>query len=324
MKISRELKTGIIVLGGILLFILGFNYLKSNPVFDTSRKYYALYDDVGGLAPATPVTINGLQVGKITSIRFFNEKGKLIVSFTVDNEFQFSKNSIAEIYDTGIIGGKSIQILPKFDESGIAESGDTLQGAIKPGLTDLVTQQIAPLQQKIESMMVNADSVLVGFKEVLDDDARKNLRNVISDLNATVATFKNSSIVLNSFLADNKEKLNTSVDNVANMTEQFSEIGNKLNDANLDQAVKDIQSTMAKLNNVLAAIEGGKGSAGKLIKDEELYNNLSDASGQLELLLQDMRLNPKRYVHFSLFGKRQKEYELPEDDPALETNETNN
>lgn len=309
MKVSRELKTGAIVIGGILLFILGFNYLKSNSLFDDSRTYYAIYNNVGGLAPATAVTINGLQVGKITSIKFFNEKGKLIVTFNVDSEFEFSKSSIAEIYDTGIIGGKSIQILPNFDVSEMAESGDTLTSSIKPGLTDLVTQQIAPLRQKIESMMVNADSVLVGFKDVLDDDARENLRNAIEDLNITVAGFKNSSIILNSILADNKGKLDKSVDNLNNMTEKFSEVGNQLSEADLGKAAKDLQTTMAKLDKVMASIDNGEGSVGKLLKDEKLYNNLSEASSELELLLEDLRVNPKRYVHFSLFGKKQKVYD---------------
>ena len=309
MKITRELKTGAIVLGGILLFILGFNYLKSNAIFDNSRTYYAIYDDVGGLAPATAVTINGFQVGKITSIRFFNEKGKLIVTFNVDNDFEFSKNSIAEIYDTGIIGGKSIQILPNFDGSEVAKSGDTLKASIKPGLTDLVTQQIAPLKEKIESMMVNADSVLVGFKDVLDDDARKNLRNAIQDLNLTVAGFKNSSIVLNAILTDNKDKLDNSFNNLNNITEKFSDVGNQLSKADLGKAATDLQATMAKLNKVMSGIDRGDGSIGKLLNDEELYNNLSEASSQLDLLLEDLRVNPKRYVHFSLFGKKQKEYD---------------
>ena len=309
MKVSRELKTGAIVLGGILLFILGFNYLKSNPIFDNTRTYYAIYDNVGGLAPATAVTLNGLQVGKITSIRFFNEKGKLIVTFNVDNDFQFSKNSVAEIYDTGIIGGKSIQILPNFDSSEMAKSGDTLKSSSKPGLTDLVTQQIAPLKEKIESMMVNADSVLVGFKDVLDDDARENLRNAIEDLNMTVAGFKNSSIILNSILSDNKSKLDNSITNLESMTTEFSKVGNQLSEADLGKAASDLQATMAKLDKVMSSIENGNGSVGKLLKDEKLYNNLSEASSELEKLLEDLRVNPKRYVHFSLFGKKQQEYD---------------
>lgn len=320
MKVSREVKTAIIVLGGILLFILGFNYLKSKPIFDKSRKYFALYDNVGGLAPATPVTINGFQVGKITSIKFHDKDGLLIVSFTVDSEFEFSKNSVAEIYDTGIIGGKSIQILPDF-EGELAESGDTLPSSTKPGLTDLVTRQLAPLQQKIESMMVNADSVLVGFNEVLDEDTQENLRNVIADLNATVSSFKSSSIVLNSFLTENKGKLDSSVTNIASMTKQFAKLGNSLNEADFGKVVKDLENSMSNLDKILNNIESGEGSMGKLIKDKELYNNLSQASTQLELLLQDMRLNPKRYVHFSLFGKKQKDYVEPEEDPALQDEE---
>lgn len=168
MKISREIKTGIIVLGGILLFVLGFSYLKSSPIFDTSKTFYAVYKHVGGLQPGTQVSINGFAVGKVNDIRFKDQSGLLLVTFSVDNKFQFSKNSTAELFDTGIIGGKGIQIRPVFDNGPIAKSGDTLPSEIKPGLTELVQQKLTPLQMKVEDAVSNADSLLINFNEILD------------------------------------------------------------------------------------------------------------------------------------------------------------
>ncbi|UNY98412.1 MlaD family protein [Zhouia spongiae] len=315
MKLSRELKTAIIVLGGILLFILGFAYLKSSSLFSNGRKYFAVYDNVGGLAVGTPISINGYQVGTIKDIRFIDGQGNLLVTLMVDSEFQFSKTSKAEIFDTGIIGGKSIRIVPGFDSSEIARSGDTLISAVKPGLTELVTQKLTPLQEKIENMIVSTDSVLVGMDKVLDAEARENLRATIGNLNSTVANFKSASKSLDGLLSDNKDKLNSTIGNVDKVSKNLARISDTLAQANLGNTISELEQTIGKFNSMMAQMQQGEGSLGKLMKDETLYSNLSEASGQLELLLEDMRLNPKRYVHFSLFGKKQKAYEAPVEEP---------
>ena len=124
------------------MFILGFSYLKSTPLFDNSKTFYAVYHHVGGLQSGTQVTINGFTVGKVNDIKFNDASGNLLVTFTVDNGFSFSKNSNAELYDTGIIGGKGIQIKPVFDDAVMAKSGDTLPSSTRPGLTELVQQRL--------------------------------------------------------------------------------------------------------------------------------------------------------------------------------------
>ncbi|SFT13991.1 phospholipid/cholesterol/gamma-HCH transport system substrate-binding protein [Zhouia amylolytica] len=311
MKLTRELKTAIIVLGGILLFILGFTYLKSSSLFSNGRKYFAVYDNVGGIAIGTPILINGYQVGTIKDIRFIDGEGNLLVTLIVDSEFQFSKNSTAEIYDTGIIGGKSIRIIPEFDNSEMAKSGDTLISAIKPGLTELVTQKLTPLQEKIERMIVSTDSVLVGMDQVMDEESRENLRETIGNLNHTVANFKSASYSLDNLLTNNKEKLNNTIGNVNKVSNNLAQLSDTLAQANLGSTINELEQTITKFNSMMTQMQEGEGSLGKLMKDEALYKNISEASGQLGLLLEDMRLNPKRYVHFSLFGKKQKPYEGP-------------
>lgn len=313
MKLSRELKTAVIVLGGILLFILGFSYLKSASIFNKSRTFYAVYKHVGGLSSGTPVTINGFKVGTIQQIKFKDNKGHLVVTFTVDNDFEFSKNSIAELYDTGIIGGKSIQIIPVFDESALAQSGDTLPSSIKPGLTELVTQQLTPLQEKIQGAITSADSVLLGVNKVLDKKTRTSLQEAITGFNDVVVNFKQASSTLNKLLVENQQNIDSSLTNINTLTANFADMSKKLSEAELDKTVLKLQETVANLNAVLAQVEKGEGTMGKLLKDEKMYNNLSEASKQLELLLEDMRLNPKRYVHFSLFGKKPKPYQAPEE-----------
>jgi|TARA_R110000868_G_scaffold174095_1_gene410573 phospholipid/cholesterol/gamma-HCH transport system substrate-binding protein len=316
LKISREIKTGIIVLGGILLFVLGFSYLKSSPIFDNSKTFYAVYQHVGGLQPGTQVSINGFAVGKVNDIRFKDTSGLLLVTFSVDNKFQFSKNSKAELYDTGIIGGKGIQIKPVFDNAPRAKSGDTLSTETKPGLTDLVQQKLGPLQLKLEDAVSNADSLFINVNEILDDRTKKDLRESISGLNILVRSFQGSANAMNELLAGNKDKLNSSINDLSNITGNFSKLSDSIANSGIAETMESLQGTIKNLDGLLAKIEKGEGTLGKLMENEELYNNMSNATKELDLLLQDFRLNPKRYVNVSVFGKKQKEYTVPENDPA--------
>ena len=316
MKISREIKTGIIVIGGILLFILGFSYLKSAPLFDDSIILYAVYPNVGGLQSGTQVSINGLGVGKVQGIKFKDETGNLIVTFSVGNEFRFSRNSMAELYDTGIIGGKGIQIKPVFDGAPEAKSGDTLASSSRPGLTELVQQKLTPLQSKVEAAVAHADSLLINVNDVLDDRARQSLRESISGMSAIVGSFRQSAAALNTLLENNQSELDSSISNIHNITSNFSKLSDSIATAGLSRTMMNLDSTVQNLDRLLSRIESGEGSLGKLVHNEDLYNNLSEASRELDLLLQDFRLNPKRYVNVSVFGKKQKEYTLPDEDPA--------
>ena len=316
MKISREFKTGIIVIGGILLFVLGFSFLKSNPIFDSSKTFYAVYSHVGGLQTGTQVTINGFTVGKVKEIRFLDASGKLVVTFSVSNDFQFSKNSKAQLFDTGIIGGKGIQIIPRFDDAPMAVTGDTLPTDTRPGLTELVQQKLTPLQLKVEGAVTHADSLLMNFNDVLDADTKQNLQSSIEGLNSLIISFRQTTTALNRLLADNQESLDASIQNINTISSNFSKLSDTLANAGLGGTIERLDGTLNQLNKVLAKIEEGEGSMGQLVNDKELYTNLNKSSKELSLLLQDFRLNPKRYVNVSVFGKKQKEYTLPENDPA--------
>ena len=316
MKLTREIKTGIVVLTGIVAFVFGLSYLKSSPFFEDSKTFYAVYNHVGGLQAGTQVTINGFKVGNVTNIRFKDDSGKLLVTFSINNDFQFSKNSKAELYDTGIIGGKGIQINPVFDGSPLAQSGDTLISESKPGITGLVQQKLTPLQMKVEGAVSHADTLLMNVNSILDEPTKLELKKGIVGLSELVQTFKKSADRLNMLLDENGGALDSSIKNIDSITTNFAQISDSLNQAGLAETLADFQITVTKLNAMLQKIENGEGSLGKFAQDEALYNNLAEASRELDLLLQDFRLNPKRYVNVSVFGKKQKEYEHPEDEPA--------
>ncbi len=308
MAISKEVKTAGLVITGLLLIIFLFNYLKGENLLDSSRKYYAVFDNVKGLALSSPVTINGLTVGKVQEINFENDgKGSLKVELLVENDYEFSENSIAQLYENGLIGGMAIAILPAYDEAPNAKSGKTLKSEVRPGLTDMLNDKLTPLQEKLESMLTSADSVLISVNTVFDDKTKKNLQLSIAQLNATLTSFKNTSNSVNQLLEDNQEKLNTTLTNVSEISENLNQITDSLANANLAQTVRNLEATIGNFNAVLTDMQNGEGTMGKLLKDEALYNNISGATKELEELLRDIKLHPKRY--FRILSKKEIPYE---------------
>lgn len=310
MKITREIKTAILVIASILLFIWGYSFLKGRDLFTDYKTFYAYYDNVEGLATSAPVTINGLVVGKVNDITL-QPDGRLKVEVQVRNDFPISKSSIINVYEPGLIGGKQIQIIPNLQDSARAESGDTLQSGVVPGLTDLVGEKLTPLQEKVEKMVVSADAVLQNINNVLDAKTKENLKSSIANLNETLVEFKEISGNVNGMLADNKTKINNSMANVEKASGNFAKISDSLASANIGKTIRSVETSLAKLDNILANVENGNGSLGKLVNDPALYNNLNKTSRELELLLQDLRLNPTRYINVSLFGKKNKPYKAP-------------
>lgn len=301
---------------GILAVIFGFSYLKSSSLFDNSSTFHAVYDHVGGLQVGTQVSINGLVVGNVNAIRFQGDDFKSVVTFSVKNDYHFSENSFAEIFDTGIIGGKGVQVIPVQDGAPLAKSGDTLTSRVKPGITDLVQERLTPLQLKVEDAVTNADSLLVSVNDVLDARTKTELRQSIIGLNQLVTSFQTSANSFNKLLLKNEKQLDSSIHNINTITTNFAKLSEDLAASDLAATVEGLQTTVKNLNSMLTKIESGEGSLGKLANDAAFYDNLSNASKELDLLLQDFRLNPKRYVNVSVFGKKQKAYELPENDPA--------
>jgi phospholipid/cholesterol/gamma-HCH transport system substrate-binding protein len=313
LKITKEIKTGILVLSSIALFIWGYSYLKGRDLLNEYKIIYVEYDNVEGLASNAPVTINGLIVGKVSNITLQNTTGKLLVELQVKSSFPFSKSSIIAIYEPGLIGGKQIQIIPNFDDKNLAVNGDTLKSDVKKGLTDLVADKLSPLQEKVEKMVVNADLLLKNLNDVLDTKSKENLKSSISNLNETLAGFNTAAKNVNIILADNKGKIDGTLTNLNKVSSDFTKISDSLSKANLGQIVKNLEKTLVSVDKIMSEVQSGKGTFGKMIKDESLYNNLDKTSKELELLLQDVRLNPTRYVNVSLFGKKNKPYTTPKD-----------
>lgn len=313
MKVSREVKTGLLAVVAIALLIFGYSFLKGQNLLDNDRTFYAVYDNVEGLAPSSNVTINGFEVGKITDIDFLDNTGRLLVTFSVKDDFQFSNSSIAQIYGGGLIGGKSLAILPVYEKGNMAKSGDTLTGQIDEGIFELVNDRLTPLQKKVEAVIRDTDSVLTAVNDVLDKDTRENLRVAIANISATSVAFKNASQSLNGLLSDNSNKLNRTFTNLDEITTNFNKISDTLSQVEFKRVVDNLDKVVADFESISSKLDRGEGTAGKLINDDQMYVNLERATKQMEELLQDIKLNPKRYVHFSVFGKNPGGYEEPKD-----------
>ncbi len=313
LKLTKEIKTAILVIVSIILFIWGYNFLKGKNLFDNSNKLFVVYENVSGLATSAPVTLNGLIIGKVNSISI-NPDGKLLVELHITTDFPIAKSSVAEIYDSGLVGGRQIAIKPNFQDTNYAKSGDYLIASSKLGLTDALAQQLEPLQAKIQKLLENADVLFTNVNDVLDAQTKQNLKSSIAELNKTLSEFSIASKNINGLITENKTKLSSTLTNFDKTSANFAQMSDSLANANLGQTVKNLEKTLASVDKLMAAMEQGKGTMGKLMKDETMYTNFSKASSELELLLQDLRLNPTRYVNVSLFGKKNKPYVTPIND----------
>lgn len=313
MKYTKEVKTALLALVAILLFIFGYSFLKGKNWFDSSRTFYAVYNDVEGLTPSSPVTINGLKVGSVSKIGFLNDTGKLVVSFTVDTDLPFSANSTAQIYGGGLIGGKSVAIIPKYERDNLAKEGDTLHSEIEEGLLELVNERLTPLQEKVEKAIVSTDSLINSFNEVMNPQTRANLKQSIEDLSLTVAALKSTARTADNILTSNSSRIDTAMTNFAGVSQDLKQFSGKVNEIDLQKMSGDLEATIASLQAVSDKLNNGEGTAARLINDPSVYNNLERATNQLDELIQDVKLNPKRYVHFSIFGKNPGPYSKPKD-----------
>jgi phospholipid/cholesterol/gamma-HCH transport system substrate-binding protein len=313
LKRSKEIKAALFVLLGIFLFLIGFNFLNGTSLFKSENTLYAVYDQVEGLQSGTKVTVNGLTIGKVSSINFLPRTDKILVSFTVRNDLQFSKNSVAELYEAGLIGGKSIAIIPVYDQETFLASGDTLRSRIKPGLTDVVGSEIAPLQKKLDTVLSDADTLIGALNTILDDQAQSGLNEAFANLSTTVTNLNTISSDLSNILSSQGKNINTTLENLAETSDNLNQITDSLSRANLKGMITKFESTATNLNLVLSSINRGEGSLGKLIQDDALYNNLEASTKEVELLIKDLKEHPKRYVHFSLFGKKETPYKAEQD-----------
>lgn len=312
MKLRNEVKVGILVTAALAALLWGLNYLKGKDVFKSRNKFYAVYQSVDGLVASNPVFMNGFRIGIVNDITFMPDKsGQLLVSLLIEDDIFVSRNSVARIYNSDLIGTKALRIdLGNSPEA--LQTGDTLAAELETGLADKVGKELTPLREKTERLIVSIDSMVNMLKKVMDPATQHNLQSGVAHMNNTMAAF-------DQMLNSDKGKLKIMLDNLASITtnlrennqqitnilENLSAVSDTLAGEHFANTVMNAEKVMEQTQAMLVKINNGEGSLGQLVNDKSLYTNLDSTAINLDALLKDLKENPKRYVHFSVFGKKQ-------------------
>ena len=306
MKFTKEIKVGFLAILGIMMSVFSYNYLKGINLFEKNRKFTVKYEKVDGLSVSNPVTMNGFKIGKVQKINFNSKNTReLLVDIVIVNDVIFPKTSLAELYETGLIGGKAIAIIPDYkNDSTIAIDGDYLKGVIKPGLTELVNQILPQVQLQIEAVMKNAEIVLQNINTLFDDETKKELKSSIEDFSNLTNSFSETSDEISKLIANNSENLTNSLSDFKSATSNIKIITDNLKSNDIKSITTNLNSLVNNLNSITTSLKNSEGTAGKLINDKSIYDNLESATNQLNRLIEDIKLNPNRYINFSVFGKK--------------------
>lgn len=327
---TKEVKVGIIVLVGVALLYVGINYLKGNSVFSNERTYYAIYDRINGLQPSNPVMINGFVVGQVKSINMLSDtKRSLLVEFVIkEKNLRIPTDSKARIQSSGLLGSKEVELwLGR--SSAFAEGGDTLSTSIESGLMESVNKEILPLKIKTEELISDIDSIITVFQAVLNQDTQDDLSMSFGSIRKAIESLELTAYRLDTMVVEEKGKLssifthvnsitgNLSANNAAltNIIQNFSSLSDTLMASNIKSVVGNAADAMAEVQAITEKINSGNGTLSMLINNDTLYNRLTSASNQLDLLLEDFRVNPDRYVRVSVFGgKKENKVQLSRKD----------
>ena len=278
---SKELKTGIIAVIIIGISIWGFNFLKGQNLLDPgSRTFKVEYARIGGLSKSSTVTINGLKVGKVDNIEFdtsVEKRGHLLVTFIIDNDFEFSKRSIVKIYSPNPLSGSNLAIIPNYDGD-MAMSGDLLQGEMEESLFTSIGERLNPLQQKIESVIVRTDSLFGGLNKVLNDNTINGVNTSIANLSATIIDIRKTIEAVNSMVAENQENLKITIENTRNITANFSKVSENINAVDFKEIIDKADEAVGNFNEMSKKINAGEGTLGQLLNDKRMYDNLEAAT----------------------------------------------
>jgi phospholipid/cholesterol/gamma-HCH transport system substrate-binding protein len=315
LKYSREFKIGFLFILATAILVWGFSFLKNKNILYKERVLIAVYKNVNGLNPSNPVYINGVKVGQVGKVYFDPIlDGDIIVELVFTDKFPVPKNSVARIFSEDLMGSKAVEILlgttPEY-----ALNGDTLTTDVETSLKDAVNQQILPLKVKAEDLISSIDTMVVAIQGIFSKDAIEDLTASIKSIRHTFSNLENTSQNLDTLmitqsnrlasilynidmitrnLNNNSQEINRVLDNLATVTDTLAK-------ANISGVIVNLDQTVSNLSVVLSKIEKGEGTLGMLINDDSLYKELEKSAVDLNLLLEDIRLNPKRYVRVSVF-----------------------
>jgi phospholipid/cholesterol/gamma-HCH transport system substrate-binding protein len=329
LKASKEIKIAIVFIVGMALLYWGINFLKGRDIFNKERVFYAVYPQINGLVKANPVLLNGFRIGQVKDIYVHpDNSGKIIVEFSVtNNDVQVPINSVAKLYSSGLLSSMAIEL--KIGNSTImAEDGDTLNTYVQATLTEEVNVQFQPIKQKFETVMLSIDSVLVIIRSVFNENTRRNLEQSFESIRLTINNLEHTTYNLDTLLSSQRGNLASIIrsvesisnniknnnDKITNIINNFSNITDTIAKSNIASAIDNADKSLKQFSDIMEKINRGEGSLGMLVNNDSLYNNLNNSSKELNELIEDIKLNPRRYLNFSVFGPSKKTNEYKPND----------
>jgi phospholipid/cholesterol/gamma-HCH transport system substrate-binding protein len=319
MRISKFVRLGMLIVVSITLLVWGLAYLKGNDIFSRSDFYYVYYSRVDGLASSANIALNGYPIGKVREVEFApDNSGRLLVTLAIDAEFKIPKNSVAQIVSSDIMGTRSVKLLMS-DENQYHQPNDTILGAIESDLKEQVSLQVLPLKNKAEELLGTIDSAITVLTMILNEDAQENLSASFANINQTIKNIEATTADLEEIVAAEKSSIKSIISNVDEITTSFKSntevfestlqnlyaFSDTLSERSVSPMLNNIETVSEQLVSTLEKLNSDESSAGLLLNDDELYNNINLLSENLAFLVKDIQTNPKRYLEFSAidFGK---------------------
>ncbi len=321
---SKEIKIAIVCLLAVFLVYFGLNYLKGAEVFSKSSNYYAIYDGVGGLTNDNAIMYNGLRIGRVKGVSFLKDRsGRQLVELSItEKNINIPSNSTAKITSLDLFGTKAVVLVPGSSPNEAAP-GDTLRSGVESDLADALDARFRPIEEKTNKLISSLDSVVTSVQLIFDEETTLNLRESFVYINESFYEMREALKSVNEILSAERDHIEgafsnlediTQVvadnsDNISHTLENLATFSDTLANMKVQETLDATQKAMANLETITNKINAGEGTVGMLINNDSLYLNLEQASKDLDLLLLDMQENPKRYVHFSIFGKSEKKGE---------------
>ncbi len=312
---SNQVKVGIFSTVSVVIFVLGFYFLKGTNLFVRKNVYYAVYDRVDGLYKSNPIDINGFPVGKVGDMERDPLTGKIVVELDLDKNIQIPKSDStrADLVSTDFLGSKKVRLV--FGSSStFYEEGDTINTFFKQDLTEQIGAQIDPIMGDVRHMLPQLDTTITGIKLLFDERNPKGIYTTLDGINTAIAQ-------INVILAQNQQTLKLTLNNLQSITGNIEKnndaitailknaenVTDSLQQANLKQTVSNLNNAISQLNGVLKDVNEGKGTLGKIVKDDELYTKVDTAVNNLNVLLKDVKARPYRYISINVFGAKKAE-----------------
>jgi len=303
MKISKEVKVGFVSIVAIAILVWGYNYLKGTNLFNSNKTVYTEYPFIGGLAKSSPVIVNGFQVGLVSDVYFKEDQsGNLMVELVItDRNLKIPSNSVANLISLDLLSSKGIG-LTLGDSNVELVDGDTIKSHFEKSMLDDVSEQLLPMKQKAEKLMISLDSTIIVSKTTLenlnklfDEQNQRNLKLSLISLKTTLEKFQT--------FADNA---NATMNTLKPTVKKYGDLADSLKQVDIKTTLEKANKTFEEITAVMQKMNNGEGTMGQLMTNDSLYKNLESVTRDLDKLLIDMEANPKRYVHFSIFGRKDK------------------